>query len=449
MSDETVQPRRSMSVASAAFLGIGAMVGAGIFALLGEAGAVAGSAVWISFLIAGVVALLLGYTIAKLGARYPSSGGLVTYMMEGFGSGHLVGMASWLGYFSIVIVTAMVAVSFGSYAATLFVGDDAAEAWTKIFASIIVVAMAAVNVVGTQLVARAQAAIVVILLVVFAVFVVVTLPQIDPSLLGRSTYPSTRDILSSVALTFFAYLGFSVIAFAGGDLPNPTKNMPRAMYLAIGVTALTYVAIALSVFGTLTLDEVIASGDTAIAEAAKPALGEAGFTIMAIAAMLATSSSVNANLYASSGLTTMLADTGRFPAVFGARARLGGRRGLIVTIALVLILANVFDLTAIASIGSAVALALFVLVGIAALRLRAETGSHALVILVAIAMTVIVLLLFAVDTLRNEPQTFVAMAGLAVLAVALDLAWTWYRDHVLEGAPDSVAAQAPSDQGFT
>jgi hypothetical protein len=135
--------------------------------------------------------------------------------------------------------------------------------------------------------------------------------------------------------------------------------------------------------------------------------------------------------------------------VFGARARLGGRRGLIVTIALVLILANVFDLTAIASIGSAVALTIFVIVGAAALRLRDETGSQAAVILLGIAMTAVVLVLFAIDTLRNEPQTFVAMAGLAVLAVALDLAWTWYRDHVLDGPPDSVAAQAPSDQGFT
>ena len=80
-----------MSVRGAAFLGIGAMVGAGIFALLGEAGAVAGSAVWLSFLLAGIVAGLLGYTVVKLGVRFPSSGGLIAYLMEGFGNGRLVG----------------------------------------------------------------------------------------------------------------------------------------------------------------------------------------------------------------------------------------------------------------------------------------------------------------------------------------------------------------------
>ncbi len=91
------------------------MIGAGIFALLGEAGAVARAAVWISFLIGGIVAGLLGYVCAKLGMRFPSSGGLITYLIEGFGKGRLVGVACWLGYISaIVIVGALVAVSFGS-----------------------------------------------------------------------------------------------------------------------------------------------------------------------------------------------------------------------------------------------------------------------------------------------------------------------------------------------
>jgi len=86
-----------MTLRGAVFLGIGAMVGAGIFALLGEAGTIAGSAVWLSFLIAGLISLALGYTFVKLGSRYPSSGGLVTYLIQGFGNGRLVGVSSWLG----------------------------------------------------------------------------------------------------------------------------------------------------------------------------------------------------------------------------------------------------------------------------------------------------------------------------------------------------------------
>jgi amino acid transporter len=122
-------PPREMTVRGAIFLGVGAMVGAGIFALLGEAGAVAGSAVWVSFLIAGLISALLGYAVVKLGVKYPSSGGILTYLMEGFGNGRLVGIASWLGYYSaILLVCSMVAVSFGDYATSLLIGTEAAAA---------------------------------------------------------------------------------------------------------------------------------------------------------------------------------------------------------------------------------------------------------------------------------------------------------------------------------
>ena len=171
-----------MSVRGAAFLGIGAMVGAGIFALLGEAGTVAGSAVWLSFLIAGVVSALLGYTVVKLGVRLPSSGGIIAYLMQGFGNGRLVGIASWLGYAAaIVIVCSMVAVSFGAYATSLFVGDDAAGWWDNVFTSAVVVGMAAINLVGSRIVDKAQTVIVVLLLAVFAVFIAVHLRSRRPA----------------------------------------------------------------------------------------------------------------------------------------------------------------------------------------------------------------------------------------------------------------------------
>jgi amino acid transporter len=412
-----------MSVRGAAFLGIGAMVGAGIFALLGEAGAVAGAAVWLSFLLAGIVSAFLGYTVVKLGVRYPSSGGLIAYLLQGFGNGRLVGIASWLGYFAaIVIVCSMVAVSFGSYATSLFVGDDAAGWWDNVFTTAVVLAMVAINVVGTRFVDRAQSLIVVVLLAVFAVFIAVTIADIDFDLLAFDGYPSLSAIVASVALTFFAYLGFSVITFAAGDLRDPGRELPRAMYLALGVTTALYVLIALGVFGTLTVEEVVGYGETAIAEAARPALGDAGFTMMAIAALLATSSSVNATLYASGGLTSMLAQVGQFPTVFGRETRFG-RAGLLITAGIVLVVSNLVDLSAIASVGSACSLLIFLLVGLAGFRLRAETGSAAVIVLLGIAMTATVLVFFAVDTVRNAPETFTAIVLITVLAVILDLVW--------------------------
>ena len=404
------------------------MVGAGIFALLGEAAVVAGSAVWLSFLLAGAVAALLGYTVVKLGVRYPSSGGLFAYLIQGFGNGRLVGIAAWLGYFAaIVIVCSMVAVAFGSYATSLFVGDDPGGAWDNLFTSAIVVAMAGVSIVGSSLVDRAQSLIVVALLAVFAVFIAVTIVDIDFDLLAFSTYPSAADIVASVALTFFAYLGFSVITFAAGDLRNPERELPVAMYAALGVTTLLYVLIALGVFGTLTVEEAIGYGETAIAEAARPALGEAGFVMMAVAALLATASSVNATLYASGGLTSMLADVGQFPPFLGRGSRLGPHAGVLVTAAIVLVVSNTVDLSAIASVGSACSLMVFLLVCATGYRLRSEIGATGAIVLTAMVATAVVLVFFAIDTLRNAPETFAAIVVIAALAVVLDAVWKRLR----------------------
>jgi amino acid transporter len=421
---------KGLTLRGAVFLGVGAMVGAGIFALLGQAGAIAGAAVWISFLIAGLISMALGYAFVKLGVRYPSSGGLITYLIQGFGNGRLVGVASWLGYVTaIVVVGAMVAVSFGDYAARMFVGSGVESGWTKVFASLITVAAALLVVVGVHWVDRAQSAIVLGLLVVFAVFIVATVTHLDSNLLAPSGYPSARSITASVALTFFAYLGFAVISFAAGDIARPERNLPRAMYSALGITMLLYVVISICVFGTLTVAEVVHYGPTAIAEAARPTLGEAGFVAMGIAALLATSSSVLATFYASTGLTGTLAEAGQFPPLFGSTSRIGRHGGLIVTTVLTLLFVNVFDLGALASIGSAVSLAVFVLVGVAGLRLRHEIGAQAWVIIAAIAVSAVALGFFVVDTFHHDRRAFWAMFAIVVLGFVTDLVWKRVRDR--------------------
>jgi amino acid transporter len=320
----------------------------------------------------------------------------------------------------------MVAVSFGSYATSLFVGNGAASWWNHLFITLLIIVMVGLNLTGAKFVALAQSVIVLAVLVVFGFFIWITVKDADFSKLAFSGYPSFSKILASVALTFFAYLGFNVITFAVGDLGDPARELPRAMYQALGITTVVYVLISIGVFGTLTVAQVIQYGERAIAEAARPALGDAGYTIMAVAALLATAGATNATLYASGNLTGMLAEEGLFPAFFGAGSRLGKKAGLLITGGLVLVIANLADLSAIASVGSAVALVIFLLVGLAGYRLRAETGSNRELVLTAMGLTAVVLAFFAVDTWQNAPETFVAIIGILILAVGLD-AWTRSR----------------------
>ena len=411
---------KRMTVMQATFIGVGSMVGAGIFALLGAAGAVAGSAVWLSFLIAGIIAALQGYSFAKLGAKYPSGGGILTFLSRGFGEGHLAGIGSWLFFTAGSIVVAMIATSFGSYASAVVADDD--PFWGKVFAVALILVMSALNAVGSTAVARVQSVIVVVVLVILTVFAVVTIANWDLSLLAPAGYPGAREIIASVALTFFAFLGFGVITFTAKDLPNPARQLPKAIYFALAIATTIYVAVSLGVFGTLTADEVVEYGTTALAEAAKPTLGQAGYVLMVITALFSTTGAVNAGLYPSIGMTAHLASVGQFPPVFG---RSVGRFpvGLLVMAALAIALVVGFDLNKIASIGSAVALLVFSAVSIAHLRLFRGTGASAVVLVIGLIATLGTFVVFCTTTLVNEPATAFALVAIIVIAVVVDFWW--------------------------
>jgi amino acid transporter len=424
---ENGNKKGSISLMGAIFIGIGSMVGAGIFALFGEAGTIAGAAVWISFLFGGIIALLQGYSFAKLGARYPSSGGMIDWIIRGFGKGLFTGGIVMLGYFSVLIVTAMVAVTFGNYATDLFIGENANPIWVKIFAAAIIILLTFVNSIGAEAVTKAQTVIVTIVLIILSGFAIAMLANMDSTLLAPSAYPSMTYILASVALTFFAYLGFGVISFVGGDIVNPKKNMPRAMYIAIGFTMLLYVALAIGVFGTLTVEEVIANADTALAVAALPIFGAAGYTMISISALFSTTGAINSQLYASIGATYAMAKDGQLPPRFGLKRkrREGGTQGLVISALLILALALLFDVSAIASIGSAVALAIFALITIAHLRMTKETGASKFVLILALIGTIVAILLFSWYTLMTSPQTFIILVATIILAWVVE--WVWRR----------------------
>ncbi len=422
---QTTEKKRTMTLRGAVFIGIGSMVGAGIFALFGEAGTIAGAAVWISFLVGGIIALLQGYSFAKLGARYPSAGGIIDWIVRGWGTGMFAGGMVVLGYFSYIITIAMVAVSFGNYATTLLLGEHPSQLWVKIFAAGLVIALTFLNLIGSEATVKAQTAVVSLVLVVLVGFAIAMLLQIDPSLLAPATYPPLGLIFASVALTFFSYLGFGVLAFTGGDIENPKKNMPRAIYISLTFTLLLYVALAIGVFGTLTVAEVIANAETALAAAALPIFGALGYTLISIAAMFACIGSTNSTLYATVGASYLMAKDGILPPTFSLRYRGGGEgtQGLVISAVLIILVAVFFNLNAIASVGSAVALALFVLVTIAHLRMAQETKASRAILWLALIMTSLAILVFAGYTLLAAPETFVALVATIVLAWVVEVVW--------------------------
>jgi amino acid transporter len=351
---------------------------------------------------------------------------MLEYVRQGFSDGHVLGIVAWLLLSTNAIITAMVAVSFGSYASSAL--TDGNTTWVKLFAVMLLVVMTVMNILGSKAVAHTQTVVVIVVIGSLTVFAVATLANLHPHLLAFSDYPAPRHIIASVSLTFFAFLGFGVITFTAKDLREPKRQLPEAVFLALGIATVIYVAVALGVFGTLTVEEVVASGGTALAVAAQPVLGRAGYWLMTVTALFATSGATNSGLYPATGLCEQMALLGQFPPLMGRRWAGRLPTGLLLTAAIAVVLAAGFDLSAIASIGSAIALVVFAFITGGHLRVRSDTGARVWLLLLAEVSTIAVLVSFLITTLVQEPATVITIVVVLSVSVGLDLAWKRARN---------------------
>jgi amino acid transporter len=418
VSDSLEVPTRpSMTMWRAVALGIGSMVGAGIFALLGEVGAVAGASVWIAFLGGGLVALVNGYSYGKLGARYPSAGGPVDYLARGYGEGVFSGGLSIFYYAAGVIGMAMVARAFGSYAADLFGSSQPSSLEIGIYAAVAVVGLMLVNVAGASSVGKAELIVVAAKLSVLAVFVVGGAFGVNSTLLAAEfTVSSPASLLAAVGFAFFAYTGFGVVTNAAADMENPQRDLPRALTISIVTVIVLYVAIALVAFGSLSVGEIVKDKDTALAVAAEPFFGTLGFKVMAMAALLSTASAINASLYGSTNVSYMLGKRGELPETYDRRSWHGAPEGLYLTAGMVLVFSTVLDLSQVASLGGLAALLVYIAVGYGHSRLRRETGARRWLLVTAILTTAGTAIAFVVRMAIDQP--LVLVLGVVVVGVA-------------------------------
>ena len=194
-----------------------------------------------------------------------------------------------------------------------------------------------------------------------------------------------------------------------------------------------YVAVALGVFGTLTVDRGHRLGGTALAVAAEPVLGSAGYWLMTVTALFATAGATNAGLYPAAGLCERDGRRCAVPTGDGSSSRSDVPVGLVVTAAVAIVLAVGFDLSAIASIGSAIALLVFGLISVGHLRVHRETGANPVLLVAAVAVVVLVLAAFVMTTLIYEPATMITLGVIVIGSVVLDGAWKHARAGRMAG----------------
>ena len=405
---------------SAVSMGIGAMVGAGIFALLGEASAISGSAVYISFILGGVIALFSGYSLGKLGARYPSSGGIIEYLSQAFGTGALTGSMGVMMYFAAIVSLSLVAKAFANYAVTFLPPEADISHWHHAFSIGIVVLFVLINLKGARDVAIWERITVGIKFLVLAGLSIAGITVLKPELLATSHYPPVNAIFFSLAITFFAYEGFRVITNVAEDMPSPSKTLPRAMMTAILLVMLLYVAIAFAVFGNLPVSKVIAAKDFALAQAALPIFGQIGFTVVAVTALIATASAINANLYAVTNVTYQLAKDGELPALY-RKPIAHSSEGLIVSGILIIASLLMFDLSEIAVTGSVSILFIHAVTHLGHLKLTRQTGASKGLVLLAAALNIVAIVLALIYISKASSHILLTLAGFVLIAVATEL----------------------------
>jgi len=409
----------SISLTGAVAMGTGVMIGAGILALTGQMAELAGPLYPLAFVVAAVVASFSAYSYVRLAATYPSAGGIAMFLEKAYGKSALTGAFALLMYFSMVINESLVARTFGAYAIQPFDLDSVGWLVPALGVGLLVVAFA-VNLLGNTVIQSTSFVTAFIKIAGLAVFGVVILRQSGLSFEGVSADPaqsSAGGFLGAVALGILGYKGFTTITNSGEEITRPHKNIGRAIIISILVCVVLYVLVALAVGSQLSVEQIVKAKDFALAQAARPILGDYGLWFTVVFAVVATVSGVIASVFAVSRMLAMLADMDLVPyRGFGIPGSVQ-RHTLIYTVMIAMVLTAFLDLSRIASLG----VIFYVLMDVAIhwgllRRLRDDVEAKAWIVIAAIVLDVVVIVAFLVMKVQSDPVViYAAAAGLALI----------------------------------
>jgi amino acid transporter len=403
-------------------IGIGGMVGGGIFAVLGLSVHLSGGGAPLAFLLAGIVALVTSYSYARLSVRFPSQGGTVAFLDRAFGPGLLTGSANILLWISYIVMLSLYAYAFGSYGASLF-PEGTHEFWKHVLISAVVLGITGLNLLNARLIGEAEDWIVLVKLAILTLFIVTGISGVEPARLAPATWSPPLSLIAGGMIIFLAYEGFELIANTARDARDGTKTLPRAFYSSVGFVILLYILVAAVTVGTLSIDQIVAAKDYALAEAARPFLGQTGFILIAIAAMLSTASAINATIYGSARLSYVIAKDGELPSLLERKAWGEPIGGLLITSAAALLIANTTDLSSLSTMGSAGFLLIFAAVNAANLKLAQDTGSIRWLSLLGILLCLGALASLIGYTAVNSPAQLWILAVMAGAALAIEISF--------------------------
>ncbi len=442
---------RQLGLLDAVMIGIGASIGAGIFAVLGLAYGTAGPAVIYSFIFCGIASILTGYSYSRMSQLFPESGASYTYIARAFKKpvfGVVAGATLWFAY---LVSCSTYAVGFSEYLGYFvnnnqrtiiglistvsgldvsFVSQIIGNAFQLIDKRIIVVALVAVfgllNFVSVSETSRTQTIIVMSKVAILIFFVVVGLifvrdmltPKIgivdfkigiqytnnfSPIFSPTSFQNPILPIMAVVTIIFIAFEGFDLIPTTGEEIKNPKRNITRAIYITIITVNIVYLFTVIVIIGLIPWYQAGAS-EAPLAEAIKQTwVGQWGEILVGLGGILSTASAFNATLFGTSRLAYVMSRDGVFPKQFIKLSRRSHVPyiSLIAASVMSLALALFGDLGVVAGLASSSFIIIFFLVNVSNYRLRSKTKSFWLIPLLGASMTFIPLFFMSTVTLLS------------------------------------------------
>ena len=400
---------QGIRLAGATALGVGGMMGAGLFSLLGLASQHAGNQIATAFLLGALAAAFSIYSYARLGAAFPGSGGPANFTVAGYGVGWLSGSLNVFQYLAYLVAAALYAAAFAEYVNALAAG--ALPTWAlRLCAVAVVFAFSLVNLLGTRAVGRAASVAMGLTMLALIAFCIAGLPNIEPS---RLTLPTDGwdNILVAAGILYVNYQGFGVVTNASGAMKNPGKELPRSMFLALGIVTFLYFIVSVVVVGIWPTTIIEADSGHVLAGIAKAIWGAPGLVLISAAAMLATAAAVNATIFAAAHIARDTAAQGTLPNR-QAQTHRNIPNALLVSAILVAIMVLALPLAVIGQMASLAFLLVYSLVTIGHWRIVNKTGARRAILAMAIGINLVLFTLLFRSALHQSP---LSAYGLIVL----------------------------------
>jgi len=410
----------SLSLTGAVSLGTGVMIGAAIFALLGQVAELSGEIFPFIFLIGAVLVAFSSYSYIKVSNAFPSAGGVAMILQKAYGKTTITTGSALLMAFAMVINQSLVARTFGSYTLQLFDGDDN-SIWVPVLGVILLIGTFLINMTGNKTVEKSAFIMAILKVGGITIFAIGGLwaagfsfsEALSSEISNKYSIPS---YLGAFALTTLAYAGFTTITNSGAEVVNPHKNVGRAIIISLLICTVVYILVAFAVSSNLSISSIVETKNYSLAEAARPAFGKYGLWFTVGIAIVATISGVIANVFAVSRMTAMLTKMKLIPhSHFGMPGRIQ-QHMLVYTVVIAILLTIFFDLTRIASLGAIFYIVMDIVIHWGVLKhLRKEVNVNPAILITAILFDVIILGAFLWIKLDTDPFIIILSVGLMVL----------------------------------